>query len=169
MTIDEFWDIVDRVHRASGGDMDKKCELLREELEKLSAKKVFSFDDHFQDCGIKVLMYELWGAVCIIAGGYCDDDDVSDFTGTLISMGQATFEQVITMPESLVDLPFTRDNLFYEGYQYIPNMVYEAMTGAMIDNDKDRPSFYEQDWNIDGLPQLFPRLFEKFKDRWLKD
>lgn len=169
MTIDEFWEIVDRVHIASGGDMHTKCQLLQKELEKLPPEQVFSFQDHFEDCGIKAFTYELWGAICIIAGGYCDDDDLRDFTGTLISMGRKTFEQVISMPESLVDLPLTSGKIFYEGYQYIANMVYEGMTDAMIDIDKDSPLFYEMDWRIDGLPELFPRLFEKFKHRWLQD
>jgi hypothetical protein len=32
MDIDHFWNIVDRVHAASGGDMDAKCRLLADEL-----------------------------------------------------------------------------------------------------------------------------------------
>jgi len=51
MTLDQFWNIVDRVHRASGGDMDKQCQLLDAELRRLSLDEVLSFD------GIRLGMY----------------------------------------------------------------------------------------------------------------
>lgn len=34
MTLDRFWSIVEKVHRASGGDMDKKCEYVPTTVEK---------------------------------------------------------------------------------------------------------------------------------------
>jgi hypothetical protein len=35
MTLDQFWNIVEKVHLVSEGDMDKKCELLDAELRRL--------------------------------------------------------------------------------------------------------------------------------------
>jgi len=32
MNLDQFWNLVEKVHRASGGDMDTKCELRDAEL-----------------------------------------------------------------------------------------------------------------------------------------
>src|SRR3954471_12495244 len=49
MTRDQFWHLVEKVHRASDGDMDKKCELLGVELRKLGLDEVRSFHDHFNE------------------------------------------------------------------------------------------------------------------------
>ena len=40
MTIDQFWNIVEKVHRDSEGDMDRKCELLEAELRRLPLDEV---------------------------------------------------------------------------------------------------------------------------------
>jgi hypothetical protein len=46
MTRDQFWKIVEKVHGASDGDMDRKCELLDAELRRLSFDEVRSFHNN---------------------------------------------------------------------------------------------------------------------------
>lgn len=46
MTPDQFWKLIEKVHVASGGDMDKKCELLGAELRRLPLDEVRSFHWH---------------------------------------------------------------------------------------------------------------------------
>ena len=48
MTLDQFWNLIEKIHDASGGDMDKKCELLDAELRRLPLDEVRSFYDQFQ-------------------------------------------------------------------------------------------------------------------------
>lgn len=91
MTLDQFWNIVEKVHRDSGGAMDRKCELLDAALRQLSLDEVHSFHRHFNECEDRAYSWELWAAAYIIGGG-CSDDAFSDFRATLISMGrQASF------------------------------------------------------------------------------
>src|SRR5262245_49256063 len=133
MTIEQFWKVVEKVHRASKGDMDAKCDLLRKELRKLPAKEVISYRDRFASCEAKAYTWELWAAAYIIGGG-CSDDMFSDFRATLISMGRTTFERIVASPAALIDTELDEDNAFYEGYQYVPSDVYEDIT------DKDMPA-----------------------------
>lgn len=162
MTTDEYWSIVDRVHLASAGDMDAKCESLGEELRKLDAAEVKSFSEHFDDCDDRAYSWELWAAAYIINGG-CGDDTFSDFRASLISMGREIFEQVIANPESLADMNLTEDTAFYEGYQYVVNDVYEELTGEMLLRTKPLPKEPSgSSWEEDKVAEVYPRLAEKF-------
>jgi hypothetical protein len=162
MTIDEFWDIVDRVHRASGGDMDRKCQLLQEDLEKLSIDEIYSFDSHFDDCDDKAYAWDLWAAAYIIGGG-CSDDSFSDFRATLISMGRETFEKVVTLPDSLADMEYEKYDSFYEGYQYIPMNAFIDMTGGELPGRaKPSPSHPSgEKWDDADLPYRCPKVWQK--------
>src|SRR5687768_8210947 len=111
VTIDQFWDIVDRVHLASGGDMDTKCQLLQAELENLSLEEVLSVNHYFDDCEDKAYDWDLWAAAYIIGGG-CSNDSFSDFCATLISMGRETFEKIVALPDSLADMEYDKYESF---------------------------------------------------------
>lgn len=162
MTIDQYWDIVDRVHRASEGDMDAKCDLLGEELRKLPAAEVKSFSEHFDDCDDKAYSWELWAAAYLIGGG-CSDDTFSDFRASLISTGRETFEQVVSNPETLADMNLTEEAAFYEGYQYVVNDVYEELTGEMLMRTKPAPKEPSGlPWEEDKVAEVYPRLAEKY-------
>ncbi len=62
MTLEQFWNIVEKAHRASGGDMDKKCVLLDAELRRLPLEEVRSFLGHFDECCDRAYSWELWAA-----------------------------------------------------------------------------------------------------------
>ena len=162
MTTDGFWKIVDRVHAASKGDMDAKCELLRKELRKLPAKEIRSFEEHFADCEARAYSWELWAAAYIIGGG-CSDDMFMDFRATLISMGKATFERVVSSPGVLVDMDVSEENAFYEGYQYIAADVYEDIAGKdMPVHSKPHPKKPSgKEWKESEAASVFPELAKK--------
>ncbi|EEF59110.1 DUF4240 domain-containing protein [Pedosphaera parvula] len=162
MKLEEFWEIVERVHLASKGDMDVKCKLLTEELRRLPTSEVKSFSHHFDDCKDKAYTNELWAAAYIIGHG-CSDDKFSDFRSTLISMGHSTFEKVVSSSESLVEMDVDKDNAFYEGYQYAPITVYKEMTGSLPYRDKPHPesptgTCCNED---EEVARLYPRLAAK--------
>src|SRR6478736_5366951 len=121
MTLDQFWNIVDRVHQASGGDMEKKCQLLDAELRRLSLDEVRSFHTHFTECVDRAYHWPLWAAAYVMGGG-CSDDSFWDFRSTLISMGRDTFERAMADPQSLAELDLEDgDEMQWEGYQYVPS------------------------------------------------
>ena len=68
MTSEEYWEIIDQVHVASGGGVDiaAKEGLLERELRKLSSEQLQSFRDHFDECLDRAYSHELWAAAFII-------------------------------------------------------------------------------------------------------
>ena len=171
MTLDQFWDIVEKVHTASGGDMDRKCELLDAELRRLPLDEVLSFHAHFYDCQDRAYTWELWAAAYIIGDG-CSDDKFSDFRSTLISMGRQTFERTLADPESLADMDYDPATADYEGYQYVPSTVERDLGGG---KQFPRPNPHPakpsgKDWEEDKVAALFPRLAKKHKRArgWLR-
>jgi hypothetical protein len=138
MTTDQFWEIIDRVDDASGGDMDRKCALLGEYLGRLPAEEVQSFSEHFDEAMDQAYSWDLWAAAYIIGGG-CSDDAFSDFRATLISRGREEFERALTNPESLAESDIDEETGFHEGYQYVVDEVHEKLTGKATIRTKPHP------------------------------
>jgi hypothetical protein len=163
MTLDQFWNIVEKVHRDSRGDMDKKCELLEAELRRLPLDEVRSFHRHFDECEDRAYTWELWAAAYIIGGG-CSDDVFSDFRATLISMGRQTFERALADPQSLADMDYDAETAHYEGYQYVPTTVEEELgDGETFPRYATAPAEPSgKPWDEDKVAKLYPRLTEKY-------
>ena len=163
MTLDQFWNIVEKVHRDSGGDMDRKCELLDAELRRLAVDEVRSFRRHFDECEDRAYTWELWAAAYIIGGG-CSDDAFSDFRATLISMGRQTFERALADPQALADMDYDAETAHYEGYQYVATTVATELGGGQ------RPARYAphpaepsgKSWEEDKVAELYPKLAAKY-------
>ena len=163
MTPDQFWKTVEKVHRDSHGDMDKKCESLDVELRKLTLEEVCSFHKHFNECQDRAYTWELWAAAYIIGGG-CSDDAFSDFRSTLISMGRETFEKAIADPQWLAEIDYDAENAHYEGYQYVPTKVEEELGGGKrfprYQAHPAQPS--GKSWDEDKVDELYPKLAKKY-------
>ncbi len=146
MTIEEFWQIVGRVHEASGGDMKLKCEILGRELRGLPPEAVRSFGRYFSERFYRADRWDLWGAACLICRG-CGDDSFMDFRSTLISMGRAIFENALADPDSLAALDLNRSTAAYEGYQYVVGNIGDEMS--------EQHGLSEEFWK--GDPPTIPR------------
>jgi uncharacterized protein DUF4240 len=163
MTKDQFWEIVDRVHRASGGGVDigAKDQLLGRELGKLPLQEIQSFVGHFHECLDRAYSYELWGAAYIIQGG-CSDDSFWDFRSSLISMGRSTFEGALSDPESLVALGDDAEEVFYEGYQYVASRVAKEMGGKLTRAHPHPKEPSGHNGEESELAGMFPKLTERY-------
>ena len=129
MTEDVFWSLIDGVHLASGGDMERKCALLKERLTALGDDELRAFNDHFDAADAAAYHHPLWGAAYVMRGG-CSDDSFSDFRGTLISHGRTVFENALADPESLADVNFANGrDVCYEGFQYVGDALAEERFG----------------------------------------
>lgn len=155
-----FWKIVREVHDASGGDMDRKCDLLRQRLASLSATEAAQFADFFDVMMEQSYNWPLWGAAYVINGG-CSDDTFADFRASLISRGRAAFERALADPDSLADEPFDEEAWFYEGYQYAVTDGVEAAGGQRPQRQTPSASSGTE-WQEDQLDVLFPKLSGKF-------
>ena len=163
MSTDEFWQIIDAVHRGSGGDMDRKCELLKEHLSALEPQDLRDFIRHFDAADAAAYSWPLWDAAFIMHGG-CSDDSFSDFRATLISLGREAYERALADPESLADLGRDRgEDLCYEGFQYVKQVVAEEKLGEIPARQvkfPDRPAGAESDGET--LDQRYPKLAAKY-------
>lgn len=155
-----FWKIVQDAHDASGGDMDRKCELLRQRLASLAAGEAAQFAAFFDAMMERAYHWPLWGAAYVINGG-CGDDAFADFRAALISRGRAAFERALADPDSLAGEAFDEEAWFYEGYQYAVTDGVEAAGGQRPQRQMPTdPSGAE--WQEDQLDALFPKLTGKF-------
>jgi hypothetical protein len=156
----KFWELVQRAHDGASDDMDRKCELLKAEIGKLSKNQASDFAVLFDTIMNRAYSHELWGAAYVIHGG-CGDDTFNDFRSSLISRGRAGFERALADPDSLADEAFDETAWFYEGYQYAVTAAVKAVAGSRPGRRlPDRPS--GEDWIEDDLGTLLPRLSAKF-------
>jgi hypothetical protein len=155
-----FWKIMQRAHDLSGGDMDQKCDALRQLISALSKDEALAFAQHFDAMMDKAYNWPLWGAAYVINGG-CGDDSFSDFRAALISRGRQAFERALADPDSLADEAFEGSDWFYEGYQYAVSDGVEAVAGSSPPRSAPaQPSGTE--WQEDRVYDLFPKLAAKF-------
>ena len=105
MDEDGFWKIVQNANDRSGGDMDQKCDALRQQIPALSKDDALEFARHFDAMMDKAYDWPLWGAAYVINGG-CSDDTFTDFRAALISRGRQAFERALSDPDSLADEDF---------------------------------------------------------------
>lgn len=166
MTKEIFWQLVEKVHIASRGDMEVKCKLLNAELRQLPLAEVQSFEAHFIECLDEAYTWPLWAAAYIIGGG-CSDDSFWDFRSTLVSMGLQTYERALVDPESLVDLDYDAETAHFEGYQYVAGKVEEDLSRGFR-SPRSRPHPQEptgEPWDEDKVATLYPRLAAKYAYR----
>jgi hypothetical protein len=166
MEAEQFWQIIDRVNRESGGDMDRKSALLKGELSRRSSDEVLQFARRFDALLDAAYTWPLWGAAYVINGG-CSDDSFMDFRSTLISRGRVDFEYALKDPDALADLPGVGEGMFYEGFHYVAAEVFEEKTGGPLPM-REEPAPSEpagEPWEEDDVESLFPRLSAKFSGR----
>ena len=155
-----FWKIVQDANDASGGNMERKCGVVRQKISALPAADAIEFAQLFDAMMGKAYSHPLWGAAYIINGG-CSDDTFDDFCSSLISRGRQVFERTLSDPDSLADDSDGSD-WFHEGYQYA---VTEGVMAAAGDRPQrimpDQPSGAE--WQQEEeLDELFPKLSAKY-------
>ena len=135
MTPGQFWSILEKVHRESGSDIDKRFEVLETALAELSLSEVQSFDAHFTDCRDRAYTWGLWGAAYVMGGG-CSDDKFWDFRSTLITCGRNIFSGEVAV----------------------------RLGGDVLDDSKPHPKKPSgKRWDESNLATLYPRLTKKYK------
>jgi hypothetical protein len=161
MDEDSFWKIVQTVNDSSGGDMDQKCDELRQQISALPRDAALDFARLFDAKMDEAYCWPLWGAAYIIHGG-CGDDTFSDFRASLISRGREAFQRALSDPDSLANEDgFDESGWFYEGYQYAVTDGVKSVAGDRPQRKMpDQPSGAE--WQEEQVYGLFPKLSAKF-------
>jgi hypothetical protein len=158
----EFWSIIESARSAAGLDLEARVDALENQLSTFSVAKLQEFQNIYDQLIHKSNRWNLWGAAYLMNGG-CSDDGFRYFCHWLISEGQQIFEQAISDPESLVQLPH-QDYFELESFAYVALKLFEAKGGGEIERDFtiELSQPIGKEWSEDELPSLFPRLAEKY-------
>ena len=113
MDEDGFWAIIQKCHDAAPRDMNRKGELVRQEIDRLAPADAADFRRHFEMARMRANDFHLWGAAYVINGG-CGDDTFDDFRTSLISRGRDAFERAVADPDSLAAEEIDPEMWFYE-------------------------------------------------------
>lgn len=161
MDEDRFWAVIQKCHDAFPADMERKGELVRQEIARLSKSEAALFFDLCDGAMDLAYSWELWGAAYVINGG-CGDDTFMDFRASLISRGRSVFEKATSNPDALADEEFDPNTWFYEGFQYDVSEAVQAVLGHTPKRRRYRFAPSGSKWTEDMLSTLYPRLSTKF-------
>jgi hypothetical protein len=177
MDITEFWKLIDKTREAASGDARKQSDLLMDELVKLPAEEIISFQTIFYDLRDKAYIGNLWDAATVIMDG-CSDSGFDEFREWLVGRGKEAYENAIKDPETLVDVLEASEVIFPTLLG--PTMeAYEKVTGKdMPPSPRERPELQSRPTiNLDKeetellaeISARFPKLTAKFWEWWKRD
>ncbi len=168
MNEENFWQIIKLSKSESKGETNAQLEILRENLESLSADEIVSFDKIFTKFYWQSYDWKLWAAAYIINGG-CSDDGFDYFRSGLILQGEKVFTNALANPESLIDVINFKDGDLAEDSDWtagveeflcLPSEIYEEKTGEEIPHEISssprEPS--GENWDEDEAEKLLPNL-----------
>ncbi len=172
-----FWELIDKTREAATGDARKQSGLLTEELAKLPAEEIISFQTIFYNLKDKAYIGNLWDAAQLIEYG-CSDSGFEEFREWLVGRGEEAYDNAIKDPETLVDV-------LEVGEQIFPTLLGPALDAYEKVTQKDMPPM-SREWaelqgrskiNIDAdetellaeISARFPRLTAKFWEWWRTD
>lgn len=177
MDIKTFWELIDKTRKAATGDARKQSGLLTEELAKLPAEEIISFQTIFYDLKDKAYIGNLWDAATVIMDG-CGDDGFQEFREWLVGRGKEAYENAITDPETLVDIIKASEVIF-------PTLLGPAMDAYEKVTGKDMPPNQRECPELQGKPTInldkdekellaeiserFPKLTARFWKWWKRD
>jgi len=162
MNKEQFWTLIDRGRKESGGDCEALAAYVFESLKKFAPVEVLGFQQQVWERLAESYTWELWAVAYIVNGG-CSDDGFEYFRGWLIAQGRDFFEQAVRDPESAGNRaePDTNE---CEDILYVAPRAYKVITGAALPLDSYRPAPEPagSHWQSSDLPHRYPRLAKKF-------
>ena len=177
MDITEFWKLIDKTREAANGNARKQSDLLTDELVKLPAEEIISFQTIFYALKDNAYIGNLWDAATVIMDG-CSDSGFEEFREWLVGRGKEAYENAIKDPETLVDVLEASEIVF-------PTLLgpamdaYEKATGKdMPPSPRERPDLQSRPTiNLDKeeaellaeISARFPKLTAKFWEWWKRD
>jgi len=161
-----FWKIIERAKSEADGDPEVIAEGVHEQLTKLPATEIESFDAILSSKLTDAYTWKLWGAAYLMNGG-CSDDGFEYFRGWLFTQGQKVYEAALADPDSLAEIadPENDDNEC-EDILYVAIQAYEEVTGKEMPGSngvvESGPSGERWDFDDpDATRQQLPRLTRK--------
>jgi hypothetical protein len=164
----EFWSLVEKTKKESGGDCERQAELLRKKLVSLPIREIIDFDRIVEELLIESYNWNLWAAAYLINGG-CGDDGFDYFRGWLIAQGESIYSNALKNPETLADFPDDfPEYAECEEFLSVAAEAYEQKTGQDLDTSLPPPPSEPrgQKWDEEKVELVLPRLAARMKDRF---
>src|SRR5215216_7795317 len=161
MTIDEFWQLIER-SRIHASDCETQAEALTALLRALRPEEIAAFERELTACLTEAYRWDLWGVAYLVNGG-CSDDLFVYFRLWLVGQGREYFEHALREPERAADraVPYESD---------CEDLLYAGRTAHLEATGEDLPRADEGDprepagdpWTEDDLPRRFPVVAARF-------
>ncbi len=161
-TEDEFWAVVERVRKKSGGELSGAIDSFKAELRALDDASLLKAAQHFAKAMQRAHRWDLWGAAYVIHGG-CSDDAFWDFRAGLIALGRTRYEKALSKPDSLAAISDIESRTLFEGFQYCPSQVIDEreIVAEPARHHTGKPA--GRRWKEDEeLAARFPKLWKRF-------
>jgi hypothetical protein len=105
MDTKDVWRLVEQARAdTGGGDADAVAGRMTALLAQREPTEIVAFAQPLWDLLVASYRADLWAAAYVINGG-SSDDGFDYFRGWLLAQGQAVYDQALTDPDSLADLP----------------------------------------------------------------
>jgi hypothetical protein len=158
MNDEQFWAIIQDCHEASGGNTDRKDQLIVAAICRLPGKEAEAFYAIFNRMMDSANTWGLWGAAYLINEG-CGDDTFADFRASLISRGRSAFQNATANPDSLADEDIDPDGWFHEGFQYAVAAGVKKVLGTLPRRANPAPATpVGERWTECTVRKYFPNL-----------
>ncbi|MDO4880083.1 MAG: DUF4240 domain-containing protein [Capnocytophaga sp.] len=181
MTVETFWQLIEKARSVAGTDDKAYAPALQKELETLSDDDLLSFQfiyEWYEITIIKQTGHLMWSALVLINGGYCTD--TYGFAGYLITHGREVYEQTLINPDFLATLNPKKDKCNYREVRRLAQHIYMECTKTKIrafqkiyfavwseeiQNEITQsltinPEKRDRNWNMEELKEKFPQLAE---------
>ena len=136
MTIEDFWKLIDQVQ---DDDMETKCERLGQELRKLSAEEVNSFNDQFAACLHQANKQCILDTATILLGKDLTKEDFEAYRSVMISFGREGFEKILSEPLRLDNRIHDCSDVYNKLFGQIASHVSKETTKKTLGTSKPCP------------------------------
>ncbi|HMP51874.1 MAG TPA: DUF4240 domain-containing protein [Candidatus Melainabacteria bacterium] len=155
------------MEETQSNDLDEQIDRLKERIAKLSNAELVDFENAMRTWLEKCDRGPLIDAATIMTG-YVSDDAFMYWRAALLMHGKKAAENAIQDPETLAD------HAYFTGCEdllYLVQKEYEKrhdrlLPGATIYEDEIDDDCGEQFENIEDALKAYPRLQEKFWEKW---
>ena len=179
MTVEIFWQLIEKARSTIGANDNTFASALQTELEALSEEDLLLFQfiyEWYEITIIKQPSHLMWSALVLTNGGYCTD--TYGFAGYLITHGREVYEKTLANPDFLATLNPKKDKCNYKEVRILAQKIYMERTKTKIRAfekiyisvwSKERqdeitqsltinPEKRNRDWTLDELKELLPQL-----------
>ena len=178
MNTEIFWEIIDKSSIISNGSNSLQEKLLIDILADYPKEEIIDFEIVLRQLIDEADHYNVVAAEKIIQG-WVSDDSYLYFRCWLIAQGKSVFYGSLQNPDLLANIITDATETSFEELLYIATEAFKLKTGKQEEDDsfprevaseKDKALNYDmggsgtkgEDWEVDDLPKLYPKLCARF-------